>query len=116
MDDLGLDNHLELRDTLARLGGDRDLLGELYAAFSEDVPKKVQSLAVAVKDGDLVKVMKSAHSLKGSAGAVGAVGCRDLAIKIEAMAKEGNLQEVETLLEVLKKEMRTVLQLIERQL
>jgi HPt (histidine-containing phosphotransfer) domain-containing protein len=86
--------HLELEETLRRLGGDRGLLRDLYAAYSEDMPKKIGALQQALTDEDLLLVHKIAHSLKGASAAVGARGCLELAQRIEEAALAA---EVETL-------------------
>lgn len=108
--------HLETEETLARLGGDRELLGELYAAFAEDVPGKCKELAAAVEAGDTGQVRKRAHSLKGSAAAVGATLCRDLAVDLEAKAEAGDDAAVNTLLQQIKSEVDIVLALLHQQL
>lgn len=86
--------HLELAETLRRLGGDKGLLRDLYAAYSEDMPKKIGALQQALTDADLLLVHKIAHSLKGASAAVGARGCLDLAQRIEEAAL---VADVETL-------------------
>lgn len=108
--------HLETEETLARLGGDRELLGELYAAFAEDVPGKYSDLQAAVQAKDASMVMKRAHSLKGSAAAVGATRCRDLAVQLESKAEAGDYAGIETAMSELKDEMDQVLALIHQQL
>lgn len=108
--------HLETEETLARLGGDRELLGELYAAFAEDVPGKYDDLAAAVQAGDTSAIMKRAHSLKGSAAAVGATECRNLAVQLEARAEASDQEALQQLMQQLKTEMDQVLALIHQQL
>ena len=83
--------HLEVFDTLRRLGGDSELLAELYVAFTEDAPVKFEAIGKALDEGDLSLILKGAHSLKGSAAAVGALRCRDLSIAVEHAAREQDL-------------------------
>jgi len=109
-------SRLEIHETLARLGGDRELLGELYAAFAEDAPGKFRDLEAAVTAGDMSQVMKRAHSLKGSAAAVGANQCRAIAVELEARAEGDERGAVQQLLDRLKDEMDQVLALIHQQL
>ncbi len=108
--------HLETEETLARLGGDRELLGELYAAFAEDVPGKCNDLVAAVQAKDASAIMRRAHSLKGSAAAVGATGCRDLAVQLESKAEANDEGAVQQLIQQLKTEVDQVLVLIHQQL
>ncbi len=84
--------HLELEETLRRLGGDTKLLRDLYAAYAEDMPKKIGALQQALADEDLRLVHKIAHSLKGAAAAVGARGCLALAQRIEEAALASDVE------------------------
>lgn len=116
MSEQNASKHLETRETLARLGGDRELLGELYAAFAEDAPDKFKDLEAALHAGDMVLVMRRAHSLKGSAAAVGATECRSLAAQLEAKAEAQEQPAVNSLLQQIKSELDNVLELIRQQL
>ncbi len=79
--------HLETADTLARLGGDRDLLRELYHAFALDAPLKLQTLRHALDDARRDDAARQAHALKGAAAAIGAEPCRQLALELETLLK-----------------------------
>lgn len=116
MSDSPLSRSLEVEETLARLGGDRDLLWELYAAFAEDAPVKLESLVAAVEARDMSMVMKRAHSLKGSAAAVGALECRDLAIALESMAESNDFDAVKRLAHHLEEALDSVLKMIQQKL
>ncbi len=98
--------HLETADTLARLGGDEELLADLYAAYAEDLPKKLRDLADAAESQDFALLMKRAHSLKGSSAAVGAVRCRALAIALEESARAEDLRQVRSRLKDIAKEIK----------
>lgn len=89
--------HLEITETLARLGGDMELLGELYAAFRLDAPLKLDKLAKAMADGELVEARKQAHSIKGAAATVGALASRQLAERLEKGVNNLSAQESEAL-------------------
>lgn len=116
IDDANSSGHLETEQTLARLGDDRELLEELYAAFSEDAPVKMEALTGHVEAGDLHNVMRQAHSLKGSAAAIGASKCKELAIELESTAGKGDVGEVKKCFKQLQEEMDCVLSLIRQQL
>lgn len=105
--------HLEVEDTLLRLGGDKELLGELYEAFSEDAPLKFAELRKAAQEGDLDTCMKRAHSLKGAASAIGAEGVRDQAESVEVAAREGDLNIVNQQLAPIEEELHSVLKSIQ---
>ncbi|MFW5734271.1 MAG: Hpt domain-containing protein [Oceanidesulfovibrio sp.] len=86
-------DHLEIMDTLARLGGDVELLGELYVAFSADAPTKLEKLDGALARRDLVEARKQAHALKGAAAAIGALSTRTLAERMEKTVNEISADE-----------------------
>lgn len=78
---------LEIDETLARLGGDVELLHELYAAFLGDAPQKLEDVGEAVDQKDFKRIKQKAHALKGAAAAVGAVGFKRLAVQLEIAAE-----------------------------
>lgn len=104
--------HLDKEESLARLGGDQELLLELYAAFSDDAPKKIRDLKTALEDRDYTQVTRRAHAIKGSAAAIGAVRVRDYAAALEAAARDEDMKRIKTLMPRLLAEMKTLLSLI----
>lgn len=103
-------DHLEITETLARLGGDVQLLGDLYAAFSADVPNKLEKLDNALAQGDLSEARKLAHSLKGAAAAIGAIQVRALAERLERGVQNMTKDEAGALQTELKNEVRAAIQ------
>lgn len=116
MADIPETGHLEIEETLARLGGDRELLEELYAAYSEDTPVKVEKLEQAMAAKDYAAVMKLAHSFKGSSAAIGAVRCRELALELERAAEKGDESRIEQSYDRFSEEVRQVLAAISQAL
>lgn len=90
-----LDSSIGLLST----GGDSSLLKELVELFLEIAPPQLASLATAVAAGDAETVRQEAHSLKGSAGALGATAIRDLAAEIEVVSTQGPLESAVSLIE-----------------
>jgi two-component system sensor histidine kinase/response regulator len=86
---------------LERIGGDRGLLAEIAALFSQEYPELVKSIHAGLAAGDTTVVERSAHSLKGSASNFGAYACVEAALDIERQAKNGALERVPDLLEIL---------------
>lgn len=84
---------LDMSVGLLSTGGDSQLLNELVTIFLQMTPAQLSSLEEAVTRGDKMTAGREAHSLKASAGALGAVGIRILAAAIEALAGQ---DEVET--------------------
>ncbi len=89
------DAPVDIELTLARLGGDRTLLANLFRLYLEDTPKKAQALAQAWTCGDVHQVERLAHSLKGSSATVGAEALRQAAYSLELAAKAGDRPAME---------------------
>jgi len=52
--------------------GEPDVLTEVFKLFLEDVPQRIERLRNAYAGGNIQEVRRAAHSLKGSAGNIGA--------------------------------------------
>ncbi len=106
---------LEIEETLRRLGGDKELLGQLYAAYAEDAPRKLLTLRQALEDEDLLQILKRAHSLKGASAAVGAIGCMQLAQSIEDAVHAEDMDTLHRQVPILEQELALVIDQIEQQ-
>jgi len=84
--------------------GEPDVLAEIFNLFLDDVPKRIDALRSAVLSGDAVKVQRTAHSLKGSSGNIGARAMHEVCRQIDERAKDGDLARVQSLLERLTSE------------
>ncbi len=89
----------EALDRIRRIGGD-GLVGRLAALFIADVPLRVARLHEAALAGDLANVLRTSHSIRGSAATLGGVklveACRT--VEREALAggvARGNVDELE---------------------
>lgn len=82
---------------LQSLANDEELASELLAAFKEDSPARRDSLGQALEAGDVEKVSKLAHSLKGMCGVVRAQPLVELALSMEHLSKGGDLDKVREL-------------------
>ena len=56
---------IDWKFSLNRLGGDRELLGEIIEIFLEDAPKLIQDLAASLAATDALTATRNAHNLKG---------------------------------------------------
>jgi len=84
------DNIIDIDEALERVENDADLLIELVEVFLDDCPSKMEALKEATKNSDYSKIKDLAHSLKGAAGNISAKNIREIVIKIENFAKDGN--------------------------
>jgi HPt (histidine-containing phosphotransfer) domain-containing protein len=74
-------------DHLARYTlGDRALEREVLGLFVDQIPQTLEALDAAESDADRVR---AAHTLKGSARAVGAFRLADIAERLERDIREG---------------------------
>jgi two-component system, sensor histidine kinase and response regulator len=79
---------------LARLEGDRELLGEVATLFASDGPKLLQDIEQAIASGDRPLLHRSAHTLKGSLDLFGLSAAVNLAYALEHAAKNGDLSDL----------------------
>jgi HPt (histidine-containing phosphotransfer) domain-containing protein len=76
-------------ERLRKLGGNA-LLARMIDLFFEIAPKRVQAAADAAAAHDLHAVERAAHSLKSSAGNLGAERLRHVAEQLEAAAAQAD--------------------------
>lgn len=81
-----------------QLDGEPDLLAELVEVFVEDASARLKTLREALNQADADGVAKIAHTLKGSAGNLGASRMAHLAAQLEERGRSGNLDGAEDLL------------------
>ena len=78
---------------MERLAGKRDLAAEIIGIFMTDTEKRVAELQAALTEGDGHKVEAVAHALKGSAANASAGVLKRLAARVEAAARDGQIEE-----------------------
>ena len=75
--------------------GQPDLVTELVDLFIADVPPRLQKIEAGAASGDAAAVYAQAHTIKGSAGNLGAKAMAALCLAIERPAKAGTLTGTE---------------------
>ena len=84
--------------------GEPDVLAEVLTLFLQETPKRMGRIQAAWQSGDHAEVHRTAHSLKGSTGNIGARAmfavCRDL----DAQVQSGDLSNVDGLVAALARE------------
>ena len=70
---------IDVELALQRLDGDRELLEEIWKDFSELTPAQMDEIEASHKEGRLDDLHREAHSLKSTAGSVGAMGLYEVA-------------------------------------
>lgn len=83
-------------DELLSLGdeGDASLLTDLIQMFLEDAPVKLNSIKTGFAKRDMHQVEKAAHSMKGSAGNLGATEVQNLCDQLQRACRTPNPEEI----------------------
>ena len=84
-------------ETLQRLkaiqpSGQPDFYLRVLTRFLDTAPELMSALRRAVRDGDALALQQTAHSLKSSAGNVGALSLAEQCRELEAMGRVGDLR------------------------
>lgn len=85
-------------DRLRRQGG-HGLLREIVKIFLEDAPSRLREGRAGARSRNLDQTRRAAHSLKSTAGAVGAVELEALCDRIEQLAAGNDGAAVDALLD-----------------
>jgi HPt (histidine-containing phosphotransfer) domain-containing protein len=70
-----------------------DFIGELTETFFEEAPTLLAEMNQALDDGDADAFRRAAHSLKSNSESFGATRLATLARELEAMGREGRLDQ-----------------------
>jgi hypothetical protein len=70
------------------VGGDSRLLAMLSQTVSEELPSQIERLNQAIDAGDWNQVARAAHTLKGTAAAIGATQAQEIADSMETFSRE----------------------------
>jgi PAS domain S-box-containing protein len=78
---------------LARVDGDEALLADLARLFVEESPKMLEAISQALAEKDAARLQRAAHSLKGSVATFAAQNASNAALRLERLARAGDLSE-----------------------
>lgn len=84
-------------ERLRHIGGDQ-FVGELFTLFLDNAPEKIEEAVAGSKCGDLEIVERAVHSLRSSAGSIGAQWLQELCGQIEILAAEKNSESLAPLI------------------
>jgi HPt (histidine-containing phosphotransfer) domain-containing protein len=84
---------LDLQALLESVDGDRELLDELAGTFAQEIPGWISALRSAAASADAPTLFRVAHGVNGAVGYFKAGRVRQVAAEIEAMGREGRLQD-----------------------
>jgi CheY-like chemotaxis protein len=82
-------------EALVHVGGDAGLLRELIEVFLRDCPRLIEDVIDGLCAGDVAKVKRGAHSIKGAVSILGGKAAFEAALHLEDLARQGDLSEAE---------------------
>ena len=97
---------------LATVQGSEELLREIIEAFLEEAPRQVAAMHAALDSSDAALLRRAAHTIKGSVRYFGAQQAFDLALRLESLAHNGELQAAPAAVETLEQELKRIIPLL----
>ncbi|MBF0302484.1 MAG: Hpt domain-containing protein, partial [Desulfamplus sp.] len=91
---------------MQRIMDDDSLASMLIDVFIEDVPEQIEILKGYIHSGDTHKTELQAHSIKGACANIGGEAMRELAYRMEKLAKSGDMVKVNSLMSELESEFK----------
>jgi CheY-like chemotaxis protein len=89
---------------LAHFEGDMDLFCEVVGIFNESHPETVSEIRDAIAEENVPRLARSAHALKGAIGNFGDSPAFATALKLEAIAQEGDIADAKEIFTILVRE------------
>jgi HPt (histidine-containing phosphotransfer) domain-containing protein len=96
---------LSVTGYLARAGGSEKLLRRVFQVFLNNVPNMRTRIQTSIASQDPAAIQHAGHTLKGSAGLIGAQAVTEAARDLEMMAKSGKMDGLEPALDTLDHEL-----------
>jgi CheY-like chemotaxis protein len=90
---------VDVEDGVSRFGGNVQSYMRLLHKFAENQANAIDEIMAAVESGDREAAERSAHTLKGVSGNIGATQLRALATEVEAAIKSGKDDQLGSLTE-----------------
>lgn len=81
--------------------GEPDVLNEVFKMFLQEAPPRIERLRNAWATGNIEEVYRTAHSLKGSAGNIGARAMFAVCKDLDEIGRSGNLAPAGPLVDAL---------------
>jgi HPt (histidine-containing phosphotransfer) domain-containing protein len=92
--------------------GQPDVVKEVLGLFVTESAARLDAIEAAVRAHDAAALQRSAHTLKGASGAIGAVALQTACRTLEDMGKHGSFDEAPAAVESMRHEYRRVLDAI----
>ena len=97
------------RDAMARrVGADPDLLLEMVKSFNDESAALLAEIRRSIAQGDADRLQRVAHSLKGALRTLAASAASEAALRLETMARQGDLSRADEGWQQLEREMASL--------
>ena len=93
-EDPDVDGALDWHGAREQVGGNEAILGELAGLFVSEYARHLKEMKRAIHHGDATLLRRAAHTLKGSAAVFLANSTVEAALRVETMARKGDLENV----------------------
>jgi len=103
-EDGNTDEVIDRAAALARVDGEIEFLMELIELFLEDCPKILSEMQTALARLDGQALAAAAHTMKGAVGNFSARAAADAALRLETLARNGNLTQAQEAYAALERE------------
>ena len=103
----------EAIERLRKLGGDKFVI-ELIDTFLQHASQKMGEALTGEREGNLETIERSVHSMKSSAGNLGAQKMQDFAAQIEELAEKGQAEPIPSLMRELENAFERVKPILEK--
>jgi HPt (histidine-containing phosphotransfer) domain-containing protein len=94
-----------LQQALERVGGDFQTVCELIEIFEDECPKLKKLVRDSIASGDIKELQRAAHTIKGSVDVFGAKPAREAAWRVESLARDNELGEIDSAVVALETEL-----------
>lgn len=99
---------------LARLMGDGQVARTIVEGFLADLPRQLQALEASLTQGDIVALVRQAHSIKGAAAIIGGARLQAAARAMEQSAPQGRMDALHAQIEALRQEFAKLQQTVQQ--
>ncbi len=103
-----IEDHINREELAERLDHDMNLYRELVELFLNDSVKLLERINEAIINNDAQGLQKAAHTLKGSVSNFSAFRAREIALQLEYLGRDKNLNESSRIFQILDDEITNV--------
>ncbi|MCB9951153.1 MAG: Hpt domain-containing protein [Planctomycetaceae bacterium] len=104
---------IDWNSALEAVAGDKDLLVTVIDAFLEECPQHMADLATAISSQDSKTSHRLAHLIKGAMATLAVNSVKDVALELEQICKDGNMERAQMLYEKLEPQLLKACEVLE---